>query len=71
RSGILTARHPTAENGAIFLKLEQQGIVASLRTNRDGKKWLRFSPHFYNTPNEMDQVADVVLGALTRSVTAD
>jgi selenocysteine lyase/cysteine desulfurase len=71
RSGILTARHPTAENDAIFLKLEQQGIVASLRTNRDGQKWLRFSPHFYNTLNEMDQVADVVLGALARSGTAD
>lgn len=71
RSGILTARHPIAKNDAIFLKLEEEGIITSLRTDRDGKKWLRFSPHFYNTLNEMDQVADVVLGALTRSGAAD
>ncbi|MEI6034078.1 MAG: hypothetical protein WCS65_07340 [Verrucomicrobiae bacterium] len=37
------------------------GIVASLRSLRDGSKWLRFSPHFYNTISEMEKVA-VVLG---------
>jgi selenocysteine lyase/cysteine desulfurase len=64
RSGILTCRHPGRTSGELFAMLEEQGIVASLRSLRDGSQWLRFSPHFYNTIDEMDRVAGVLARAV-------
>jgi cysteine desulfurase / selenocysteine lyase len=65
RSGILTARHPQASSQTLFSALERNHITASLRSTRDGTAWLRFSPHFYNTPAEMEQIAATLAGALT------
>jgi len=64
RSGILTASHPGKVSGELYAVLESSGIVASLRSLRDGSAWLRFSPHFYNTTAEMDRVADVLVRAV-------
>ncbi len=64
RSGILTAKHPQRDSALIFSKLEEAGITASLRSTRNGDKWIRFSPHFYNTCEEMDRVAAVLRLAL-------
>lgn len=64
RSGILTARHPAADSAHLFERLSAAGITASLRQSRDGVPWLRFSPHFYNTPEEMERVAGVLREAL-------
>jgi selenocysteine lyase/cysteine desulfurase len=60
RSGILTTRHPSQESGAIFSRLEAEGISASLSKSHCGKIWIRFSPHFYNTINEMKRVAEIM-----------
>jgi cysteine desulfurase/selenocysteine lyase len=60
RSGILTARHPSMPSAELFAALEGEGITASLRTTRAGEQWLRFSPHFYNTEEEMARVAGVL-----------
>jgi len=60
RSGILSARHPSHDAASLFSKLEAAGITASLRMTRDGTRWLRFSPHFYNTTAEMERVASVL-----------
>ena len=60
RSGILTTRHPSRESGAIFSRLEAAGITASLRKDHEGRNWIRFSPHFYNTINEMERVAEIM-----------
>ena len=60
RSGILTARHPQCESQELFSRLEAGGVVASLRALRDGSRWLRFSPHFYNTREEMSRVAELI-----------
>jgi cysteine desulfurase / selenocysteine lyase len=65
RSGILTARHPRATSRNLFAVLEQAKITASLRSTRDGTAWLRFSPHFYNTPAEMEHIAATLAEALT------
>jgi cysteine desulfurase / selenocysteine lyase len=62
RSGILTCRHPAKESAFLFSKLDEAGIVASLRSLRDGSQWLRFSPHYYNSLEEIARVA-AVLGA--------
>jgi selenocysteine lyase/cysteine desulfurase len=63
RSGILTCRHPAKDSAALFSKLEEAGIVASLRSLRDGSRWIRFSPHFYNSLEEMSRVAGVLRAA--------
>ncbi|MDD5200807.1 MAG: aminotransferase class V-fold PLP-dependent enzyme [Terrimicrobiaceae bacterium] len=63
RSGILTVRHPRREAGPLFRALEAAKIAASLRNTRDGRAWLRFSPHFYNTHEEMDRILGVVRAA--------
>ncbi len=63
RSGILTAKHTQRDSAIIFSKLEEAGITASLRSTRIGDKWIRFSPHFYNTREEMDRVAAVLRSA--------
>lgn len=60
RSGILTARHPERDSAELSSRLESAGIVASLRADRDGTRWLRFSPHFYNTSEEIRKVAQAL-----------
>jgi selenocysteine lyase/cysteine desulfurase len=60
RSGILTTRHAFIESGAIFSRLEDAGITASLRKSHCGRQWIRFSPHFYNTTNEMERMAEIM-----------
>jgi len=37
----------------LHAKLEAAQVVTSLRYCRDGKQWLRLSPHFYNTEQEI------------------
>jgi cysteine desulfurase / selenocysteine lyase len=65
RSGILTVRHPSLANSALFSALEKAKITASLRMGRDNTEWLRFSPHFYNTKAEMDRVVEVLAGQVS------
>jgi selenocysteine lyase/cysteine desulfurase len=60
RSGILTVCHPKCEAAPLFRALETAKITASLRSTRDGRSWLRFSPHFYNTRDEMDRIVRVL-----------
>ena len=61
-SGITTFSHPQADMAALFRSLEQNNIVASLRFDRQGKQYIRVSPHFYNTVEELDQVISVLKG---------
>jgi selenocysteine lyase/cysteine desulfurase len=37
----------------IHRKLTEANIITSLRQTRDGKQWIRVSPHFYNTHAEI------------------
>ncbi len=64
RSGIVTVRHPRKDASRLFRALEAAVITASLRNTRDGGAWLRFSPHFYNTREEIDRIVAVLRGAL-------
>jgi selenocysteine lyase/cysteine desulfurase len=61
---ITTCRHPSADHAALHVKLAEAGIVCSLRQDRAGTSYLRFSPHFYNTEAEFDRVAEVLGKAL-------
>lgn len=60
RSGILTACPPDGEVKRVFGKLHDAGVVVSLRKERSGKAWIRFSPHFYNTLEEMELVLKIL-----------
>ncbi len=61
-----TFRHPTVSSTELFAALEKENVVASLRHDREGRDYLRFSPHFYNTESEIDRVVGVL-----RRVTKD
>jgi len=59
-SSITTFRHPSASSLALFSALEKADVVASLRHDRTGKDYLRFSPHVYNTEAEVDTAVSVL-----------
>jgi selenocysteine lyase/cysteine desulfurase len=64
---ITTFRHPAldAEGMAVLThQFEAAGIIASPRFNRAGTAFIRLSPHFYNTEEELARVAGVVRTAL-------
>jgi selenocysteine lyase/cysteine desulfurase len=63
-SAITTVRHERASSATLFAALENAGVIASLRHDREGRDYLRFSPHFYNTEAELDRVAEILRGAL-------
>lgn len=52
--------HPGKDMPALHKKLADAGIVASLRTDRTGKNYLRLSPHFYNTDDELRRVLELL-----------
>jgi len=64
RGGIVTAKHPRTAPGVLFSALEKARVTASLREDRAGTAWLRFSPHCYNTRAEIDRVVEVLKAAL-------
>ena len=62
-TSITTFRHATASSAALLAALEKAHIVASLRHDREGRDYLRFSPHFYNTESELDRAVAVLSDA--------
>jgi selenocysteine lyase/cysteine desulfurase len=64
-SGITTVFHPEVPASKLFRSLEAANVVASLRHDREGREYLRFSPHFYNTEEELLRVAAVLKGSLS------
>lgn len=50
-SGIVSFRHPTVTGPAIVSELKRQGITAAPRQG-----WIRFSPHFYISHEDIDKV---------------
>jgi cysteine desulfurase / selenocysteine lyase len=57
-SGIISFFHPEKDMAATHQKLTEAGIVTSLRVDRSGRKYLRLSPHFYNTDAELQRVVE-------------
>ena len=53
RSGIVSVTRADVDVSAWHAKLAEAGIVTSLRTDRQGTRYIRFSPHFYNTDSEL------------------
>ncbi len=59
-----TFRHDTASSTELFGILEKANIYASLRHDREGRDYLRLSPHFYNTEAELDRTVAILAEAL-------
>jgi len=59
-SGITSCRKEDIDMAALHQKLTEANITVSLRQTRDKKFWLRFSPHFFNTRDELDSVLSLL-----------
>lgn len=59
-SGIVTAHRAGADHAALHAKLAAAGIITSLRTDRAGRQYIRFSPHCYNTDAELQRAVDLL-----------
>ncbi len=59
-SGILTFHRPGEDMTARHGRLTAAGIITSLRADRTGRKYLRLSPHFYNTDAELHRLLEML-----------
>jgi cysteine desulfurase/selenocysteine lyase len=60
-AGAITSIFSPGKNlTALHQKLADAGIIASLRGDRKGNSYIRFSPHFYNTDAELQRVLEVL-----------
>lgn len=59
-SGIVSFFKPGADMAALHARLTTNKVIASLRADRTGRHYLRFSPHFYNTDAELQQALDLL-----------
>jgi selenocysteine lyase/cysteine desulfurase len=59
-SGIVSFCRPGSSLAELQQKLTDGGVVTSLRTDRTGQKYIRLSPHFYNTDAELQRMLELV-----------
>jgi cysteine desulfurase/selenocysteine lyase len=59
-SSITTFRHTSANMAALMKRYEESDIVVSLRFDSTGTQFIRVSPHFYNTVEEIDRIVAVL-----------
>lgn len=59
-SGITTFRHPRESSLTLFQRLEEKKVIASHRFDRAGRDYIRISPHFYNTIEELDRTIEAL-----------
>jgi len=59
-SGIVSFYRPGADMAAVHQRLTDAGIVTSLRADRAGQRYIRLSPHFYNTDAELQRVLELL-----------
>lgn len=59
-SAIVSFYRENNDMPALHQKLEEANIVTSLRNDRGGQRYIRLSPHFYNTDEELDRVLELL-----------
>ena len=57
-SGIVSFYRPDADLPALHKKLMAARMETSLRTDRGGRHYIRVSPHFYNTDEEINRLLE-------------
>jgi selenocysteine lyase/cysteine desulfurase len=60
RSGIVSFHRPGTDLAPLYQKLLDANIITSLRSDRSGRKYIRLSPHFYNTDAELQRMLELV-----------
>ncbi len=60
RSGILSLGHPERDLEETYQLLLRQGAITSLRHDRQGRAWLRLSPHAYTCPQGIAQMVELL-----------
>jgi selenocysteine lyase/cysteine desulfurase len=58
KSGIVVFKHRTIANETLYKYLQQNGVVCALRGGG-----IRFSPHFYNTQQEIAKAFELIARA--------
>ena len=58
--GIISFWRPGTDLAALQQKLEKANITVSLRADRAGQKYIRLSPHFYNTDAELHRLLELL-----------
>lgn len=59
-SGIVSFFRPGQDLAPLHQKLTDAHIVTSLRAERSGQKYIRLSPHFYNTDAELQRMLELI-----------
>jgi selenocysteine lyase/cysteine desulfurase len=62
-SGIVTLFKPGQDLSGLYELLLAANIVTSLRVDRAGQRYLRLSPHFYNTDTELQRLIELLPAA--------
>lgn len=58
--GLVSFRPAGGEAAALHRRLTAEGIITSLRTDRQQRQFIRLSPHFYNTDEELARCLDAL-----------
>ena len=58
--GITSCWREGEDMKALGETLAAKNIIASVRGDRSGRDYLRFSPHFYNTPEELQRALELL-----------
>lgn len=59
-SGIVTLDRKGEDMNALHARLEAAKVMSSVRSDRSGNKYLRLSPHYYNTDEEMNRLLELL-----------
>jgi selenocysteine lyase/cysteine desulfurase len=59
-SGIVSFSRSGEDLAVLHQKLLDANIITSLRGDRSGQKYIRLSPHFYNTDTELQRVIELL-----------
>lgn len=59
-SGIISFFRPGSDLAPLHQKLVEAHILTSLRADRSGQRYIRISPHFYNTDDELHRLLEML-----------
>lgn len=59
-SAIISFHRENFDLPALHKKLEEANVISSLRADRTGRRYIRLSPHFYNTDAELHRVLELL-----------
>ena len=60
QSGIVSATKPNTDLAALHARLTEAGMDTSLRTDRQQRRYLRFSPHFYTPDSDLERTIEAL-----------